>query len=397
MFAFSSVPTLYATWSFARSFLHRGWWTVTSLYLVTDAGLSPFELVFLGTAQGLTVIAAEVPAGVFADAYSRKWSLVLAHALMGSSMLSTGLFLSFPGLAITQMVWGLSWSFSSGADVAWMTDELNDPEKTTKALIDAAKWGHAGSALGIVVMGALAWTTTLSTAIISAGIGMWCLGLMVAMLFPETNFRRAETRELLRVSVRTLAQGISRLRSHRILVHILVCTFLINGADEAFGRLYVKHLAGIGFPTEAAPIVWLSLLAIVSMLASIAALAMLSRIFAGRERYNRAYSIASAAGAFGFALLSAAFSFEVAAISVLLVGGVAMSVMRTIGVVWANQNATNEVRATIQSFLSLTENVGEVTLGFCLALVASYVGIPAAMLAGCAILLSVMLLVEANL
>ena len=396
MLSISSVATLYATWSFVRSFLHRGWWLVTSLYLVTEAGLTPFELVFMGTAQGLTVIAAEVPAGVFADAYSRKWSLVVAHALMGLGMFSTGLFLSFPELVVTQMIWGLSWTFSSGADVAWMTDELNDPEKTTKAIIDAAKWGHTGSALGIVVLGALAWATTLSTAIVSAGVGMWCLGIVVSLLFPETNFRRARTGEVLSTSIRTLKQGLYYLRMHRVLVHILLCTYFVNGADEAFGRLYVKHLTGIGFPIEAVPIVWLSLLAIASLAVSIGALTLVNRLFADQERYARTYSIASSIGAFGLLLLATSFTFEVAAVSVLIVGGVAMSVMRTISVVWANKNSTNEIRATIQSFLSLAENVGEVTLGFCLAVVASYAGIPAALVGSCVVLLCVVIFVEAR-
>ena len=172
-----SVASVYAAWFFVRSFLHRGWWVVTSLYLVTEAGLSPFELVFIGTAQAIAVIAAEVPAGIFADAYSRKWSLVLAHVLMGLGMLTTGLVLSFPALVVTQMIWGLSWTFSSGADVAWMTDELDDPERTTTALINAAKWGHAGAALGILSLGALAWLTSLSVAMVSSGIGMWLLGI----------------------------------------------------------------------------------------------------------------------------------------------------------------------------------------------------------------------------
>lgn len=396
MVPFSSVSTLYSTWYFIRSFLHRGWWLVTSLYLVTEAGLSPFELVFLGTAQGLTVIAAEVPAGVFADAYSRKWSLVLAHTLMGMAMFSTGLVLSFPALVITQMIWGLSWTFSSGADVAWITDELNDPEKTTTVLIDAAKWGHAGSALGIVVLGALAWYTSLTTAIVAAGLGMCGLGALVSLLFVEHNFRRASAVRLLAASIHTLKQGLFRLRAHRVLVHILLYTFLLNGADEAFGRLYVKHLAGIGFPDPAAPIVWLSLLAIASLITSIVALNMVNRFLAGREHHARAYSVACGTGAFGFVLLSISYGFEFAAVAVIIIAGMAMSVMRTISIIWANKNATSDVRATIQSFLSLAENLGEVTLGFCLALIATYASIPAAMVASCVVLSCLGVLVETH-
>ena len=37
-------------WTWTRAVFHRGYWLVTSLYLVTEADLSPFELVFIGTA-----------------------------------------------------------------------------------------------------------------------------------------------------------------------------------------------------------------------------------------------------------------------------------------------------------------------------------------------------------
>ncbi len=389
-----SVASLYAAWFFVRSFLHRGWWIVTSLYLVTEAGLSPFELVFIGTAQAITVIAAEVPAGIFADAYSRKWSLVLAHILMGLGMLATGLVLSFPALVITQMVWGLSWTFSSGADVAWMTDELDDPERTTAALINAAKWGHAGAALGILSLGALAWLTSLSVAIVSAGIGMWLLGLGVAICFAETNFNRARPGDMLSAAMRTLKQGVYQLRFHRVLVHILVCTYLVNGADEAFGRLYAKQLVDLGLPDTGVPVIWLSLLAVASLLCSIGALGVVNRFLMLSEHYSRAYSIAAFIGASGLVGFAASSTPGMAAVAILLVGGVAMSVMRTVSVVWANKNSTNDVRATVQSFLSLAENTGEATLGFCLAIVASYAGISTAMIFCSAILVSVVLLVE---
>jgi hypothetical protein len=83
--------------------------------------LSPFQLVFLGTAQGITSLVFEVPTGVVADTLSRKWSLVISSVLMGSSMVATGLVTAFPALVMTQMAWGIAWTFASGADVAWMT------------------------------------------------------------------------------------------------------------------------------------------------------------------------------------------------------------------------------------------------------------------------------------
>ena len=395
LFSFPVAP-LYVGWCFIRSFLHRGWWLVTSLYLVVEAGLSPFQLVFLGTAQALTVTLAEVPAGVFADAFSRKWSLFVAHLLMGVGMFATGLVLSFSALVVTQMIWGLSWTFSSGADVAWVTDELDDSERTTTVLVDAAKWGQAGSALGVVVIGALAWWTTLSTAIVSAGVGMLVLGCFVAVTFSETRFRRARAGEIFGTSLTTLRQGLLRLSSHRVLIHILICTYLVNGADEAFGRLYTKQLVDLGLPALATPIFWFTLLTVTTLLISIAALSLANRMLKLGAKNYRVYSNAAGIGAFGLGMFAIAENSAPAALFVLVVTGAAMPVIRTVSVIWANQNASSDVRATIQSFLSLAENLGEMTLGFSLAIVASYAGIPAAVIGSCTILVGVVLLVESR-
>ena len=48
---------------------------------------------------------------------------------MGLSMIITGLVTDFPLLVMAQMLWGISWTFASGADIAYITDELNQSEK----------------------------------------------------------------------------------------------------------------------------------------------------------------------------------------------------------------------------------------------------------------------------
>lgn len=380
MFSPLSVAALYAVWSFARSFLHRGWWLVTSVYLVTQAELSAFQLVFLGTAQGITILVAEIPAGVFADAYSRKWSLVIAHALMGLAMISTGLVLTFPALVLTQMLWGLSWTFSSGADVAWLTDELNDSDAASNALIRAAKWGHAGSALGITSLGTLAWATSLATAMVSAGLGIWLLGLVVVSAFKETGFIGADAGKVFTVASERARFGLRQLRLHRVLGHILLYTYLINGADEAFGRLHAKHLIELGLPLTSPPIVWLSALAIAGLVISISALSAVQHVLRRTNNPAFSYAIAAGIGGLGLGIFALAPSTQIAAVGVLLVSGIATSVIRTVSIVWTNEQTTRDVRATVQSFLSLAENIGETSLGFLLAVVASGAGIPTALL-----------------
>ena len=95
------IATVFLRWSCLRGILHRGYWLVTSLYLVLDAGLSASQLVFIGVAQGAVSLLFEIPTGVVADTISRKWSLVIFHILVGVSMVLTGLVTSFPALLAT--------------------------------------------------------------------------------------------------------------------------------------------------------------------------------------------------------------------------------------------------------------------------------------------------------
>jgi hypothetical protein len=184
-----ALATFLLRWAWMRALLHRGYWLAASLYLVLDAGLSPFQLVMIGSAQGLVSLVFEVPAGVVADTLSRKWSLVISHLLIGISMI-TGLVTAFPALVATQMLWGIGWTFASGADVAWLTDELDNPAQAAAVLTAQARWEQIGAASGMIGLGLLAWVTDRRTAMLLAGAMMALLGLYVAARFSEHQLRR---------------------------------------------------------------------------------------------------------------------------------------------------------------------------------------------------------------
>lgn len=88
----------------------------------------------------------------------------------------------------TQVLWGLGRAFSGGADVAWVTDELDRPERIARVLTARARWDLAGGATGMVAFGVLGWAAGLATAIVVSGAVMALLGLFVAARFTEDNF-----------------------------------------------------------------------------------------------------------------------------------------------------------------------------------------------------------------
>ena len=379
------VANTFIGWTFTRAIFHRGWWLVTSLYLVVDAQLSPLELVLISTAQQLTSITFEIPTGVMADTVSRKWSVVVAHFLMGTGMLLTGLVTDFWALMATQMLWGLSWTFSSGADIAWLTDELNQPERVNGVLTRSARFDQLGAACGLVVFGVLAWGTALSTAIVTAGSAMLVLGVFVAVRFTERNFEPTRERRLSR-SGSILRQGISVARGDRGILLVLAATVLVNGAAEVAGRLEVKQLVELGFPEAPHPIVWLTLLGLVAMVLAALALRIVEARISGIGVARRVYAAACAIGAVGLLVLALAPNVTMALAGILLARAITWPLTRTVGVIWVNRRTTSEVRATVQSLLAQAEFAGEIVLGLSLAVLAQVSGLPFAFIGASALL-----------
>jgi MFS family permease len=378
------VASTFIGWLFVRAALNRGWWLATSLYLVVEADLSAFQLVFLGTAQGIMALAFEVPTGVMADTLSRKWSIVVAHLLMGTGMLVTGLVTAFPALVATQMLWGVAWTFSNGADVAWLTDELEQPERAAGMLAEGARWGQVGGASGMIALGALAWVAGLSTAMVTAGAAMLALGGFVAVRFSERGFTPAR-RNRWRESRSILRRGVDLARRDREIPLVLAATLLTNGAAEGFGRLYPKQLVELGFPAKPDSIVWFSALGLLTLVLGALALRIVEARIDGAGVARRVYAAACFIGALGLVVLAAAPEVLTGMSGVLIVGGVALTVTRCAGVIWVNKRTTSDVRATVHSFLSQAEYLGEITLGFGLGALAQASTIAAAMLGACAL------------
>ncbi|OGT39709.1 MAG: MFS transporter [Gammaproteobacteria bacterium RIFCSPHIGHO2_12_FULL_38_14] len=386
----SKIDIAFIRWSWMRAILHQGWWLVTSLYLVTIGHLTPSQLIYIGVAQGIVSLLFEIPAGVIADTFSRKWSLVLSQVLMGIAMLLTGLATSFPHLVATQMLWGISWSFASGADVALVTDELNEPLRIASVLTKTARAQLSGAALGIIALGSFAWATTLSTAMISAGILMMLLGLYIVFQFHEKRFVPIREQHW-SASWELFKKGLSLVKKSRAILVIFMATFLVNGASDA-ARLFPKQLVTIGFPDSITPIAWLTGLGIVTLLAGIPALKILEARAHEANIARRNYVFACTIGAAGLLLLAFAPNVIMGSVGILLVSGIAMPITRTMASIQVNNISTDNVRATVHSFLAQAEYLGEIVCGLAIGLLAHATNLPYALAGAAALLITTAIL-----
>lgn len=388
----SDVAATFLRWAAMRSLCFRGYWLVTSLYLVVVADLSAFQLVFLGTAMELTVLVCEVPTGVMADTISRKWSIVISHVLMGAGMIVTGLVTDFGALVAAQMLWGVGWTFSSGADVAWVTDELDDALRIDRVLTARERWQQVGAAVGMVGFGVLGWATSLGTAIVVAGAVMLAMGAYVVARFTEHEFtptrehRWAESQAIFR-------RGLKLARGDKEIMLVFGATVLVNSGAEAFDRLYPKRLVDLGFPEDPDPIVWFTALGVATLAVGALALRIVEARIDGVGVARWVYGVACLFGALGLIVLAHAPDDVTGMAGVLLVSGIAWTVIRSVSVIWVNRRTTSDVRATVQSFLGQTESFGEIGGGLALGVLAQATTVTVALTCSCALVGSAGLMV----
>jgi len=371
------VP-VFLWWTALSSASFRGYGLAALIYFVTDADLEPLQLVLLGTALEVAVLVAEIPTGVVADTLSRKRSIVISHVIMGLAFAAVGLTTDFVLLLLTQVAWGVGYTFMSGADVAWITDELDDPTRIDQVLARRERWRLLGGAVGLTASGLLAWATDLTTAMIVMGTIRLVLGLFVALLFTEHNFtpvvehRFAEAKAI-------FSEGVRLARHDTQIFLVLGATLTLNSGAEAVDRLFTRRLIDVGFPETANPIVWFTLLGIVGLLAGVLALRYIEARVSAEGAPRRYYLWGVGLAIIGTVVLAWAPNVWVGVAGTFVVRGIGWSIIPAVAMIWVNRRTPSNVRATVQSFLGQAESVGEITGGVLLGAVAQWTAVPIAL------------------
>ena len=363
-------------------------WVVMSVYLVQQLGLSPLQLVLMGTAMEAAVFLFEVPTGVVADTYSRRLSLVIGYLGMGLAWVAVGI-VSAPWLIIALWAaWGLAYTFTSGAEQAWLADEVG-ADKVGAIFLRGARWGQAGAVVGLLLQVAVG-TQSLRAGVILGGVFTILCGIGCVLFMPETGFRRHATRSGITplAQMRTTAVAGARFAWAAPVIVLLAGVELFMGASsEAFDRLKEAHfLRDLGLPAVGSldPVVWFGIFWLVGMLLNIAAIGSLIRSVERGSRQTVAYFL------FGFTAIEL-----VAMLVFALTGHVWVAIAALLGVffcrnmagplydTWLNAQITDSsVRATVISLTGQANAVGQAGGGPVLGAIGNVWGIRVALATG---------------
>ena len=384
--------TVWYAYEAVASFLWTLVFTVTAVYFVTELGMSPFELVVVGTVMELAVFVFEVPTGIVADTYSRRLSIVIGNVVMGAAFLLVGGVEAVWAVLAGYAVWGLGWTFTSGATDAWLADEVG-AERVTPVYLRGAQIGRAGFVVGIVAAVGLG-VVDLRLPIVLGGVGFVLLGGFYALAMPEKGFRPLERVE--RSSFAQMAHtgrtGLRLVRARPVLIAILGIAALGGMWSESYDRLWEAHvIRDVGLPSVGGlePVVWFGLFGLVGVLLTIAVAQPLGRRLTdvAPERLARVLFRLDAL------LLLASLVFALAGSLWLAMLGsftlfLARNLARPIFSAWLNRSIEeSSVRATVISITNQADAVGQWTGGPALGAVGNVFGIRAALAAGAVCLL----------
>ncbi len=389
--------TVYLILVGASSLFYTVVFTIASVYRVTTVGLSPLQLVLVGTALEAAVFLFEIPTGVVADLYSRRLSIVVGFTIIGIAFIIQGSIPLFLSILLTEALWGVGYTFTSGAQEAWIADEIGQA-RAGIAYLRGAQVGQVGSLAGILISVALASVQLQLPILIGGGLFI-ALSLFLLLAMTERGFRPAPRAEHSpwQGMLRTLQSALAVIRRQPVFLAILAIGAIYGMSSEAMDRLWEAHLLrDLHFPAlgQLRPVVWFGIINVVERLLGIGAVEVARRrVDPTSHRAVAGFLLASNAllmvSVIGFGL---AGHFELA-LATYWTARLARSVHGPLYTTWVNQRIDDaQVRATIISAASQTDALGQILGGPIVGAIGNLWSINAAIVAAGAILSPVLIL-----
>lgn len=404
---YMNATKLYTIKSFLTSLANTTMFTTYALYYIVTLGFNPFELLLIGTVLELSVLLFEGVTGVVADTYGRRRSVILGMFLLGLGFVLQGvlpmldvwvpLFSVFALVLLSQVINGIGYTFVSGADTAWIVDEVGE-EKIGTIFMKAKRYSLLGNLLGIALSVALSMLAPNLPYLIG---GLMYLGLVVFLILfmKETGFsprERTPGDSHLKEMMNTWVSGAKVIRSQPILMLILVVTLFTGAASEGYDRLWEAHLISeIGFPQLAgiSMPMWFGIIAAMASLLGLIVVGMTERRLDVNNERVVLVGMFTLTGLKIAAVIAFAMapSFSWALIALLLIG-VIQSVSSPLYDTWINLNIESSVRATVLSMMGQSNALGQTAGGPAVGWIGTRFSIRASLIAA-AILLAPLLIV----
>ncbi len=392
--------------------------TVNLIYHVETVGLNPLQLVMVGMVLELTTFLFEVPTGVVADVYSRRLSVIIGMALVGSGFLLEGWAPLFWTVLTAQVLWGIGYTFISGALQAWLAGEIG-ADATGPVFLRSSQLGLIA---GLVGTGISVWLaqTWLQLPIILGGALYIALAAYLALTMPEEGFRPslAEERGTRTVQARgfreslyrstwkqmaeTTRSGLLAVRGHQALLILMGLSLVTGLYSEGYDRLWTPHLLGAfsfpalpGFGAAASAsgwansvVIWFGIIRLGSTVVGLAANEFARRWRATEEQSRIVNWLTLLYGLLPASLLLLAWTrnFWLAMLALWAIS-LGRSTIDPLQGAWIVRNTPSAHRATIISFWGQLDAIGQIVGGPLVGWIGTIARLPLALTTSAALLM----------
>ncbi len=370
--------------------------TTNLVYQVETVGLNALQLVLVGTLLEATTLAFEVPTGVVADVYSRRLSILIGFVLMGAGFMVEGLIPLFAGVLAAQVVWGLGFTFTSGARTAWIADEVGQ-ERLSAALLRGTQAYLIGGLVGISLAVALS-SLSRGLPVVVGGAMFVALASLLALTMPERGFTRvpADRRQTLKTMGETLRTAFRIMRRQRSLLLVVAVPLLFGASSEIPDRLDTPFLLEtITLPPLGPldPVAWFGLSGYVGQGLSLAATEIARRkLDTSNDRAMGLVLVAAQAIYIGSLVAFALATNLALALAMLWMRGPLFAVSGPLLSVLQNRVIPSRVRATMLSLGAQANALGQLIAGPALGAVALGVSLRAGFLGSALVLVPVVVI-----
>jgi len=374
-----SADAVYTVYNIVTSACFALAFTVNMVYFYTQVGLNPLQMVLVGTALETSILIFEIPTGVVADTLSRRSSIIIGVFLLGVGTLFFALVPSFLMIILSQVIWGLGYTFTSGALEAWISDEIGEANAGA-IFLKGTRVSQYGGLVAIPVSVLLA-QGQLTTPIFVSAMIFWLLGLYLILFMPETGFEPVprEDRSRLQQMTETLRSGGRMLRLRPALISILFIGLFFGLYSEGYDRLWeARILDQFTFPDIPGlqMITWFGIIDMVSQLLTILAVSPIEK----RADTNKLPTLIRWLTMLSTALVLSLLVFALAgslwlAVAAVLAIGVLRAVIWPLYLAWINHRLDSSVRATILSMSGQVDSIGQIASGPLMGGIANRFGI----------------------
>lgn len=383
--------SVYYIWMFCSALFSQLVFTASGVFALQEARLDPLQLILVGTALEGACFLFEVPTGVVADVYSRRLSIIIGVTVLGIGYLVWGAAPLFLTIVLAQLLWGLGYTFTSGAGEAWLADEIGE-ERLPRTLIRGSQCGQVGVLLGIPAGIALA-SVQLNFGMLIGGLLMLGLAVFLLLVMGEHGFTPTprEGRNSWQAMGYTFGEGLRTVRASSVLITILLITLIAGAASESFDRLFEAHfLQDVGLPRAGnhSPVFWFGVITIGVLIASIGVSEVVRRRanainHRSAARFLLVSNLLLTVSVAGFAL---AGHFAVA-VAFFGTARLLRRINAPLYVAWLNHGLEPRVRATVLSMGGQADALGQVAGGPLFGLLATAVSVPVALFASAVVLM----------